>query len=612
MIGETIGRYRVDAELGRGGMGVVYRATQTTLDRTVAIKMLSPQFAGSSEHLSRFRREAEVLARLQHENIVHIYDVEEVAGSFCIVMEYVAGPSLGQLLAQSPTLPPATVRDIGARLASGLEAAHRKGVVHRDLKPDNILFTPDGRPRITDFGIARIAGGSAMDRTRTGVLMGTPYYMSPEQAGGGEITGASDLYSLGVLLYQMLSGRVPFDGADPISLAIKHMQEPVPELATTMPGLPGDLVRIVSCALEKEPHRRFSSAAEMKAALASLELAAAPHTLEDLVQREPVSQSETVACPDCGFEVHDAFVTCPKCGHPLRSGGSLPHRPSEPALFWLHQWQAWTRPRGRWRVPLVLWAGVGILAVALTAGLLDGGPGGQSAADSHAPGLGGGSRVTAGGSTGPSGGGGVPPLPAPSTTTSPSSAEPAPGGRLPAGPGSSEDEIADEPGPSEPAPAPARSIEGIEDVDEVEDIAGVEGMAGVEGIENLPDSFDIERARRELVAVVERQRRATESGDGALFVRDLTPELAISAADDLDTLHAEWSAVRSELWNVRIRFEDGTRAHVDFHTRLVGTPRGGGREEVIQDTHVYWTLSLRDDRWWIVEAFGEAHRDQEP
>jgi predicted Ser/Thr protein kinase len=733
MIGKTIGRYRIDAELGRGGMGVVYRATQMNLDRTVAIKMLSPQLAESREHLARFRREAEVLARLQHENIVHIYDVEEVAGSFCIVMEYVAGPSLGQLLSREGVLAPGTVRDVAVQLTAGLDAAHRKGIVHRDLKPDNILFTPEGRPRITDFGIARITGGDAMARTRTGILMGTPYYMSPEQAGGREVTGASDLYSLGILLYQMLSGRVPFRGTDPISLAIKHIQEPPPPLDSTMPGLPGALVGVVARALEKEPHRRFASAAEMGATLRTLELEAVDLPLLGYgAGGGGEAMPGATPCPECGFRVHAAFVTCPQCALPLRAGPeraadsdagpgrdsvpgptsapvqdpapaesapSVPPRPAaaaagmaasgggaggrggrggggladgglagwlaplRPTLEALHDTTAawgsriafprsgadWVQPRGRWGIPPVLWAGVGILALGLGIGLLGGGAHGAGSGSavpvsggSGGPTLlsdgttrpfagGGGTFLPTDGSLRPGGGGGEGGEDGGGAGGGDGARGEGGGGEGDAGgagdnAGRDSDDL---PGtPADWADADGAAPEGDRgdatdrvdadgddarpaDTDEPEAPAPFPTFDDTEGYENLPAGFDIERARREIVGIVERQRRATESGDRVEFTGDLSQELALEAVEDLADLHDAYHSIRSEVRNVRIYFEDATRARVDFHTWLSGTPRSGGPHVEMNDVHIYWTLAYRSGRWIIVGAEAERHESEE-
>lgn len=184
MIGTRVGRYLITEELGRGGMGVVYKAVQTTLNRTVAVKMLFPHLATHGEYMARFRREAQTLARLAHEGIVHIYDVEECEGTSYIIMEFVGGPSLTRVLARERRLPAARARDLGVALSAALSAANQQGIVHRDIKPDNILLTQDGRPKLTDFGIAHMRDDNV--QTRTGIMLGTPYYMSPEPGHPGQ------------------------------------------------------------------------------------------------------------------------------------------------------------------------------------------------------------------------------------------------------------------------------------------------------------------------------------------------------------------------------------------------------------------------------------------
>ncbi|MBD3335848.1 MAG: protein kinase, partial [Candidatus Eisenbacteria bacterium] len=268
MIGTEIGRYRITGEIGRGGMGVVYKATQVTLNRTVAVKMLPPHLALSREYLARFQREAETLARLAHENIVHIYDIEEAQGAHFIIMEYVGGPSLSSLLQREGRLAPERARDIAARVAGALAAAHHQGVIHRDIKPDNILFSAAGQPKLTDFGIAHMR--DTKFKTQTGLFLGTPLYISPEQALGQAVTAASDLYSLGVVLYEMLAGRVPFTADDPLAVALKHINEGPEPLQRVAPELPASLCRIVHQTLEKDPTARFADARELQDALLNL------------------------------------------------------------------------------------------------------------------------------------------------------------------------------------------------------------------------------------------------------------------------------------------------------------------------------------------------------
>lgn len=318
MIGTTIGRYRIDAELGRGGMGVVYRATQLTLDRTVAIKMLPRHQAASEEYLARFRREAETLARLAHEDIVHIYDIEEHEGDHFIIMEFVSGPTLTRRMAEHGRLDPARARDVATIVANALAVAHRQGIVHRDLKPDNILFSAAGRPKLTDFGIAHMRDDSKY-KTRTGIMLGTPYYLSPEQALGRPVTPASDLYSLGVVLYEMLCGAVPFDGRDALSVALKHVQEEPAPLSVRAPELPEDLCALVHRAMAKEPGDRFPDARELHRRLIEIDLGTPPGMALHLdVPRRAGEVRRDHDCPECGTGLRSGFVRCPACGAAVR------------------------------------------------------------------------------------------------------------------------------------------------------------------------------------------------------------------------------------------------------------------------------------------------------
>ncbi|MEZ4648936.1 MAG: serine/threonine-protein kinase [Candidatus Eisenbacteria bacterium] len=274
MVGRTLGRYEITGEIGRGGMGVVYRAIQTSLNRTVAVKMLPLAFTQTPELLGRFRREAETLARLSHENVVHVYDVEELDDTPFIVMELVSGPSLGALLRETRALPPAVARDIGMAIASGLGAAHRQGIIHRDIKPDNVLFTPSGTPKLTDFGIARV--DDTRVETKTGSLLGTPHYIAPEQANGETATEGSDVYSLGVALYEMLAGSRPFQGRNAIEVYLKHIQAPVPDLRDALPDVPPSFARVVHRCLEKNPADRPRDGVELARELEHLDLGDPP------------------------------------------------------------------------------------------------------------------------------------------------------------------------------------------------------------------------------------------------------------------------------------------------------------------------------------------------
>jgi serine/threonine-protein kinase len=264
--------FELDREIGRGGMGIVYLARDRRLKRPVAIKVLPPELSFRSDIRSRFLREAETAAQLSHPNIVPIFTVDEREGLVFFVMAYVDGDTLARRLAGNARVPVPEARRLLTEVASALAYAHSRGVIHRDIKPDNILLSSDGgRAMVTDFGIARaISNTSGADSrlTATGVAIGTPTYMSPEQcAGDREVDGRSDLYSLGVVAYQMLSGDVPFRGTGTGALLVKHISEkPVP-IAEHVPDLPPWLARTVMCLLEKQPADRFPDAGSLVRAL---------------------------------------------------------------------------------------------------------------------------------------------------------------------------------------------------------------------------------------------------------------------------------------------------------------------------------------------------------
>jgi serine/threonine-protein kinase len=260
-------RYRLDRKLGEGGMATVYCGTDTLLRRRVAIKVLRPQYAADEEFVRRFYQEAESAARLSHPNIVNTYDVGREGDVYYIVMELVDGPSLAEIIAADGRLPEPVAIDYAAQICSGLAYAHRQGLLHRDIKPANILVTRDDVCKLSDFGIARAVSQHTMTLTKPGLVMGSVYYISPEQAQGHELHEASDLYSVGIVLYQMLTGSLPYQGESPVTVALKHIGDPVPSLDTKALGVSPALAAIVNKLLQKRPENRFQSASDVATAL---------------------------------------------------------------------------------------------------------------------------------------------------------------------------------------------------------------------------------------------------------------------------------------------------------------------------------------------------------
>jgi len=266
MIGRQLGNYKIVGELGRGGMAVVYRAYQASLNRYVAIKVLPPHLGFDQEFVERFQREALAAAQLRHPNIVVIHDVGHEQGIYFIVMELLEGRTLKEIIEGEGELPVEQATRIVEQVAGALDYAHRRGFVHRDVKPANIFVGDDGHTTLTDFGIAK-AASEAQQLTRTGMLMGTPEYMSPEQAEGVEVDYRTDLYALGVVLYLMLVGQVPFRGTTPHAILHSVIYEPPPPLRRIRPDLSPGIEAVVLKAIDKQPERRYQSGAELVEAL---------------------------------------------------------------------------------------------------------------------------------------------------------------------------------------------------------------------------------------------------------------------------------------------------------------------------------------------------------
>jgi beta-lactam-binding protein with PASTA domain/tRNA A-37 threonylcarbamoyl transferase component Bud32 len=324
------GRYRIVGRIGSGGMADVYRAEDTHLGREVALKVLHRRFAQDQEFVERFRREAKAAAGLQHPHVVGVFDRGEHDGTYYIAMEYLPGRTLKEIVNTQAPLPQETVIDLGLQILAAAGFAHRHHVIHRDFKPHNVIVDDAWHAKVTDFGIAR-AGASEM--TETGSIMGTAQYLSPEQAQGHAVGGTSDLYSIGVILYELLTGRVPFQGDSAVAVALQHLSEPPTPISHLRPDVHPTLESVVMAALAKDPAQRWQTAEEFSAALS---------TARDQIASgasAPRDTAEFVAAP----------VILPTDA--AANGGSPPERTPPPG-----------EPERRWP-----WFTIGILALALLA-----------------------------------------------------------------------------------------------------------------------------------------------------------------------------------------------------------------------------------------------------
>ncbi|MFI5010438.1 MAG: protein kinase, partial [Solirubrobacterales bacterium] len=258
------GRYKVISRIGSGGMADVYLAEDQLLGRQVAVKVLQHRFAEDQEFVERFRREASSAAGLSHPNVVAIFDRGEWDGTYYIAMEYLPGRSLKAIVREGGPMDPASAIEIVIQILRAAKFAHRRGIIHRDLKPHNVILDEEGRAKVTDFGIAR-AGAS--DMTLTGSIMGTAQYLSPEQAQGKTVSETSDLYAVGIVLYELLTGRVPFDGDTAVSIALMQVSAQAPRPSALNPAVGPALDAVVVRALAKNPADRYGDADEFIAAL---------------------------------------------------------------------------------------------------------------------------------------------------------------------------------------------------------------------------------------------------------------------------------------------------------------------------------------------------------
>jgi serine/threonine-protein kinase len=350
-VGTVLGRrYALGTLLARGGMADVWHATDLVLERPVAVKVLHPHLAADDAFVRRFRTEALAAARLQHPSIVAIFDTVSDGGVEAIVLELVEGVTLRQWLDHRGPLDPSTVARLGGDVAGALEAAHRNGVIHRDVKPANILVCPDHRVKVADFGIAKVH--DTTDHTQTGTMLGSVKYLSPEQVDGLPVDARSDVYSLGIVLYEALTGRTPFEADTPAATALGRLHHPPTPPRQLRPAIPAELEAVVLRALARDPAQRYGSAAELCAALAAPSRQTVGSGGPDATAIAPAPQRVAVV------------RTTPVAPPPHASGGGAPGQreaavPTPP------------RPRRRWGL-LVAVLGVVIAALAVVAALLVG------------------------------------------------------------------------------------------------------------------------------------------------------------------------------------------------------------------------------------------------
>jgi serine/threonine-protein kinase len=341
-VGEVYsGRYVIERAIARGGMAEVFLARDQYLDRSVAVKILFPEFARDPAFVERFRREAQSAAMLNHPNIVGVYDYGQERGSYFIVMEYVEGRSLRDILRDEGPLPAMTAARITAETAAALDFAHRHGVIHRDVKPGNVLITAAGQVKVADFGIAANPTDAKQGLTQTGSVIGTATYFSPEQAQGYQVDGRTDVYALGIVLYEMLTGRAPFIGESPVAVAMKHVREQAVPPSQYVPDLPPDLERIVLKAMAKDLATRYQSAEELRA---------------DLVR---FGRGQPVAAPAAALMATglDEAPTMASAGPPVSA---------HPAQMWDEE------PPRRWGPIIAVVIGLGMLAAVIAFALMSG------------------------------------------------------------------------------------------------------------------------------------------------------------------------------------------------------------------------------------------------
>ncbi len=340
MVGRFLGQYELLQLIGKGGMARVYKSIQPALDRYVAVKLLHPSVAADEEFLARFQREAKAAASLRHPHIVQIFDFGHQEQLYYMVMELIDGPTLREELQRlkslGETLPFSEVRRIIGEVSEALDYAHDRGIIHRDVKPANILLTPERQAVLSDFGLAFMI--ESPRQTITG-FVGTPEYMSPEQGQGMAVDSRTDVYSLGVVLYEMLTGRVPFTAKTPMAIVMKHISEPLPPPRSINPHIPESVEQVLLKAMSKRPEDRYDRAGELSRALAeAFEVAAAdrptaipPTTIPEALP-DVVEEPEKPRCAKCGATLSPDVHFCSVCGAPVGERWQPPPPPSPVAV----------------------------------------------------------------------------------------------------------------------------------------------------------------------------------------------------------------------------------------------------------------------------------------
>jgi formylglycine-generating enzyme required for sulfatase activity len=367
-IGQTIGgRYRIDALLGQGGMSAVYKGIDPNLRRTVAIKLIHAHLATDREFVRRFEEEAAAVAGLRHPHIIQVFDFNHDEGTYFMVLEFVEGETLFNRLQRlhitGQRIPPDEVLSLMSTICEAVQYAHERGLVHRDLKPANVMLTPSGQPILMDFGVAKIVGMTR--HTATGAVVGTPTYISPEQVRGQDIDHRADIYALGVMLFEMVTGRVPFDADTALSLMLKHINDPVPDARAFNPDVPARLVAIIQKALAKQPEERYQSARDLGLALRQLKLGP---------EKQGAGAPQTIPIPAPGT-LSAASGVRGQAGAPVRAPGTPPPSSAGTRVFAESGGTRVERPRSRSLVPILI--AIGALAalvfiVVVAAGLVGG------------------------------------------------------------------------------------------------------------------------------------------------------------------------------------------------------------------------------------------------